>query len=145
MIELKKSENNKGIEEKLVDILEEYDMISTEKDKQPKVFVHSFHEKGLKRVHELNDEIPLLKLVTVDEDETPELSQREIDDLKSYTTAIGVGYKNLDKDFINEMNEQGLIVYAPAVQDEKVARTMEKIGAKGIFTDYPDLMGYESE
>lgn len=145
MIELKESKNNKGIEEKLVDLLVEYDMIPTDKDKQPKVYVHSFHEKGLKRVHELNDEIPLLKLVTFEEDETPELSEEEIDDLKSYTTAIGVGYKNLDKDFINEMNEQGLIVYATAVQDAKVARTMEKIGAKGIFTDYPDLMGYESE
>lgn len=136
MIELKKSKTNRGIEEKLVDLLKEYKIVSTcDKDKKPKVVVHSFYEKMLKQVHELNEDIPLLKLITFENGETAELSEEEIDDLLTYSSAIGVGHKLLDPDFIRKINEKALLVYAADVQDEKDAQDMEEIGAEGIFTD----------
>jgi glycerophosphoryl diester phosphodiesterase len=144
MIELKKSKTNRGIEEKLVDLLKEYEMISTtDQDKKPRVVVHSFYEKMLKQVHELNEDIPLLKLITFEEGETAELSQKEIDELLTYSSAIAIGQKLLNRDFIQEMNDRGFLVYAADVQDADVAQKMKKIGAKGIFTDRPDLL--ESE
>lgn len=144
MIELKKSKTNRGIEEKLVDLLKEYEMISTtDQDKKPRVVVHSFYEKMLKQVHELNEDIPLLKLITFEEGETAELSQKEIDDLLTYSSAIGIGHKLLNQDFIQEMNDRGFLVYAADVQDADVAQKMKKIGAKGIFTDRPDLLENE--
>jgi glycerophosphoryl diester phosphodiesterase len=144
MIELKKSKTNRGIEEKLVDLLKEYEMISTtDQDKKPRVVVHSFYEKMLKQVHELNEDIPLLKLITFEEGETAELSEKEIDDLLTYSSAIAIGHKLLDRDFIQEMNDRGLFVYAADVQDADIAQKMKKIGAKGIFTDRPDLLENE--
>ncbi|WP_172369933.1 glycerophosphodiester phosphodiesterase [Sporosarcina jiandibaonis] len=140
MIELKESKTNHGIEEKLVDLLKEYEMINKDNEKEPKVFVHSFYEKMLKQVHELNKDIPLLKLIPFDEGETAELSKEEIDDLLTYSSAIGVGHKLLNQAFIQEMNHKGLLVYAADVQDEDAARDMKRIGAKGIFTDRPDLL-----
>ena len=142
MIELKKSETNHGVEEKLVNLLREYDMInSAEKDKKPKVIVHSFSEKMLKRVHELNEDIPLVKLITFEKDETAELSKVEIDELVNYSSGIGVGYKYLTPNFIRKMKNENLLVYAANVQEEKAAQNMKKIGANGIFTNRPDLLG----
>ncbi len=144
MIELKESKTNHGIEEKLVDLLREYEMINTtDEDENPKVVVHSFYEKMLKQVHELNKDIPLLKLVTFDEGETTELSKGEIEDLLTYCSAIGVGHKLLNQTFIQEMNNKGLLVYAADVQEEKAAQEMKRIGARGIFTNRPDLLEKE--
>ncbi|WP_210469697.1 glycerophosphodiester phosphodiesterase family protein [Sporosarcina sp. 6E9] len=141
MIELKESKNNRGIEEKLVDLLKEYEIISTaDQDKKPKVVVHSFYEKMLKQVHELNEDILLLKLITFEEGETAELSKKELDNLLTYSSAIGIGHKLLNQDFIQEMNDKGLLVYATDVQDVDVAKKMQKIGAKGIFTNRPDIL-----
>ena len=144
MIELKESKTNHGIEEKLVDLLNEYEMINTtDKDEKPKVVVHSFYEKMLKQLHELNNDIPLLKLVTFDKGETTELSNEEIDELLTYSSAIAVGHKLLNPAFIQEMNNKGLLVYAADVQDEEAAQDMKRIGARGIFTNRPDLLGKE--
>ncbi|MBO1913228.1 hypothetical protein J4G37_51520, partial [Microvirga sp. 3-52] len=109
-------------------------------DKKPKVVVHSFYEKMLKQVHELNEDILLLKLITFEEGETAELSKKELDNLLTYSSAIGIGHKLLNQDFIQEMNDKGLLVYATDVQDVDVAKKMQKIGAKGIFTNRPDIL-----
>ena len=139
MIELKKSKTNHGIEEKLVELLKEYE-ITTDKNKKPKVVVHSFYEKMLKQVHELNEDIPLLKLITFEEGEPAKLSEEEIDNLLTYSSAIGVGHKLLNSTFIQEMNNKGLLVYAADVQEKEAAQDIKRIGASGIFTNRPDLL-----
>ena len=140
MIELKNPKKNKGIEEELAVLLEEYDMIPTEENKESRVYVHSFHKSALKRLYEINPKIPLLQLVTFDKGEKEELAGKELEDVKKYSTAIGVSHEYLDKEFIQDMEENNLIVYATAVDDAKEARKMKKIGARGIFTDKPDLL-----
>lgn len=140
MIELKAPEKNKGIEEKLVALLMEYAFTSSENKDEPQVIVHSFHEKALKRLHTLNQEIPLLQLVTFEEEETPVISDEEVENLRTYSTAIGVSHRYLDEAFIEKMEAANLPVYATAVQEAKVAEEMKEIGARGIFTDKPDLV-----
>ncbi|QUW21628.1 hypothetical protein JSQ81_17830 [Sporosarcina sp. Marseille-Q4063] len=144
MIELKKSKTNRGIEEKLVDLLIEFEMINTaDQDEKPKVVVHSFYEKILKRMDELNKDVLLVKLITFEEDETAELSEEEIAELVNYSSGVGVGYKLLNSNFIQKMHEEGLLVFAADVQEADVAQDMKKIGARGIFTDRPDLLEKE--
>lgn len=145
MIELKNPRKNVGIEERLVVLLEEYDMVPTKDSEAPKVFVHSFHKKALKHLHALNEDIPLLQLVTFDEGEAAVLSGDELEEIKEYSTAIGVGYKYVDKIFMKDMNNSGLLVFATAVQDARDARKMKEIGTQGIFTDKPDLLKKEFE
>ena len=72
-----------------------------------------------------------------------ELSQGEIANLFTYCSAIGVGHKLLNPTFIQEMNNKGLLVYAADVQEEKAAQDMKRIGARGIFTNRPDLLEKE--
>ena len=84
MIELKNPKKNKGIEEELAVLLEEYDMIPTEENKESRVYVHSFHKSALKRLYEINPKIPLLQLVTFDKGEKEELTGKELEDVKKY-------------------------------------------------------------
>lgn len=140
MIELKNPKKNKGIEEILAVLLEDYNMIPTKENGDSQVYVHSFHENALKTLHEINANIPLLQLVTFEKDEKEELSRKELENVKKYSTAIGVSHEYLNKKFIQDMEDNDLIVYATAVDDAKVAREMEKIGARGIFTDKPDIL-----
>ncbi|NYF23892.1 glycerophosphodiester phosphodiesterase family protein [Sporosarcina sp. JAI121] len=141
IIELKDPKDYPGIEEKLVDALKEHDMIGFDENKHPKVAIQSFSEKGLKRVHELNQDIPLLKLISFDEDEVAKLSKKELDDLSTYASGIGVSFEALRVPFIKEMHDKGLAVYAYTIIDAETALKMKAIGANGIHTDRPDILG----
>ena len=77
-------------------------------------------------MHELNKDIPLLKLITFDEGETAELTKEEIDELLTYCWAIGVGHKLLNQTFIQEMNNEGLHVYATDVQEAECCKGYEE-------------------
>jgi glycerophosphoryl diester phosphodiesterase len=142
IVELKDPKDYPGIEEKLVDVLKGYDMIGFDEDRHPKAAIQSFSKKGLKRVHELNQDIPLLKLISFDEDEDEEakLSKKELDELLTYASGIGVSYEALRAPFIKEMHDKGLAVYAYTIIDAETALKMKAIGANGIHTDRPDIL-----
>ena len=139
IIELKDPKKYPGIEEKLVEVLKEYEMIDFDDNGYPRVVIQSFEKKGLQNVHELNPDIPLLKIISFDDGEQAKLSKKEIDELVSYTVGIGVDYEALTPSFISKMNENGLLVYAYTVNDAEAALKMKEMGANGIITDRPDL------
>lgn len=140
IIELKDPKDYPGIEENLVNTLKQHDMIGFDKDGHPKVAIQSFSKKGLKRVHELNQEIPLLKLISFDDDEEANLSTKELDELLTYASGLGISYEALTAPFIKKMNEKGLLVYAYTVIDAETALKLKAIGANGIHTDRPDIL-----
>jgi len=140
IIELKDPKDYPGIEQKLIDVLKEYDMIGFREDGRTKVAIQSFSEKGLKRVYELNQDIPLLQLISFDEDEEAKLSKKELKKLLTYASGIGVTYEALSAPFIKEMHDAGLAVYAYTIIDAETALKMKAIGANGIHTDRPDIL-----
>ncbi|KAA0966819.1 hypothetical protein FQ087_11535 [Sporosarcina sp. ANT_H38] len=140
MIELKNPEDYPGIEENLVNTLKQHDMIGFDKDGHPKVAIQSFSKKSLKRVQELNQEIPLLKIISFDDDEEANLSTKELDELLTYASGLGISYEALTTPFIKEMNEKGLPVYAYTVIDAETALKLKAIGVNGIHTDRPDIL-----
>lgn len=138
-IELKESKKNEGIEEVLVDLLKEYDMIGMAEDGKPKTIVHSFSEKGLKRVRDLNGEIPLVRMVSFKDEKVPELSEHEVDEIAKYGAGIAINHEFLNRTVIERLKERNLHVYATAVQEAEAALQMKEIGANGIYTNRPDL------
>jgi len=140
IVELKEPEDYPGIEEKLVEALKQNDMIGFDKNGHPKVAIQSFSKKGLKRVYELNQDIPLLKLISFDDDEEAKLSKKELDELLTYASGLGVSYEALTVPFIKKMHEEGLSVYAYTIIDAETALKMMAIGANGIHTDRPDIL-----
>ncbi|MEK3935524.1 glycerophosphodiester phosphodiesterase family protein [Sporosarcina sp. FSL W7-1349] len=140
VVELKDPGQYPGIEEKLVALLKQYELIGFDESGHPKAVVHSFSEKGLKRVHELEPAIPLLQLISFDEDEEAKLSDKEVKDLRKYAAGVGISYEALSPSFVNEMHRQDLAVYAYTVNDEEAALKMKSMGVNGIHTDHPDLL-----
>jgi len=140
IVELKDPKDYPGIEEKLVEALKQKDMIGFDKNGHPKVAIQSFSEKGLKRIYELNQDIPLLKLISFDDDEEAKLSKKELDELLTYVSGLGVSYEALTVPFIKKMHEEGLSVYAYTIIDAETALKMMAIGANGIHTDRPDIL-----
>lgn len=140
IIELKVPEDYPGIEEKLIEALQDFKLIGVDKDGNPQAVVQSFDEKGLKRIYEMNPEIPLLQLISFEEDEKAELSTEQVDELRGYAAGIGVSYEAITEDFIKDMQKQGLAVYAYTVNDTETALKMKKIGANGIHTNRPDIL-----
>lgn len=140
IIELKNPEDYPGIEEKLMDLLEAADMIGSDENGHPKAVIQSFNEKGLEKIHALNEEIPLLKLISFEENEESQLTSEEIEKLQTYAAGIGVSYEALTESFISYMQQQGLVVYAYTVNDKETALKMKNHGANGIHTDRPDIL-----
>ncbi|BAQ10137.1 glycerophosphoryl diester phosphodiesterase [Bacillus sp. OxB-1] len=140
VVELKDPGQYPGIEEKLVALLKQYELIGFDESGRPKAVVHSFSEKGLKRVHELEPAIPLLQLISFDEDEEAKLSDKKVKDLRKYAAGVGISYEALTPPFVNEMHRQDLVVYAYTVNDAEAALKMKSMGVNGIHTDHPDLL-----
>ncbi|QTD41145.1 glycerophosphodiester phosphodiesterase family protein [Sporosarcina sp. Te-1] len=143
VVELKNPSRYPNIEKKLVQQLEENDLIQKDKKGRPRAVIHSFSEKALQRVHKINPDIPLLQLISFDEGEEAELSKKKITKLLSYADGIGVSYEALTPPFVNYMHEKGLAVFAYTVNDPEVALRLQAMGLNGIHTDKPDLVERE--
>lgn len=140
VIELKDPARYIGIEQMLVDLLAEYELIGWDEDHFAHAVIHSFDEPALKKVHEINAEIPLLQLISFDKDEDAKLSKKEIEELKTYATGVGVAYESITPEFLKKMHDNDLIVHVYTVNEAKIAKEMKKLGVNGIHTDKPDVM-----
>lgn len=154
-IETKSPQLNPGLEEALVETLEEYDMVES-----GRVLVQSFEQDSLLKVQQLNDDIPLIQLVWYspsEEDEsrlvewtgvTPdptEISDEDFQAVAEYATGIGTnfiyeGEEVIDADFIRQANENGLPVHVYTINDSDEMKRLMEMGANGLFTNYPDRL-----
>lgn len=140
VIELKDPARYIGIEQMLVDLMAEYELIGWDENHYAHTVIHSFNEPALKKVHEINAEIPLLQLLSFDEDEEAKLTEKEIEELKTYATGVGVSYESITPAFIKKMQDNDLIVHVYTVNEAKIAKEMKALGVNGIHTDKPDVM-----
>lgn len=141
VIELKDADQYPGIEEKLVKLMEEQEMIGADGKGYPKAVIHSFDKKALKQVHKIEPAIPLMQLISFDEGEEAEVTEKELKDLLAYASGIDVSYEALTPAFVNTMHDEGLAVYAYTVNDPEAALKLKAMGVNGIHTDEPDILG----
>jgi glycerophosphoryl diester phosphodiesterase len=140
VIELKDTEQYPGIEEELVGLMKECGLTGVDDKGYPKAVIHSFDEKALKHVHKIDSTIPLLQLISFDEGEEAQLSEKELKDILTYASGISVSYEALTPPFVNTMHGEGLAVYAYTVNDPEAALKLQAMGVNGIHTDEPDLL-----
>lgn len=145
VVELKDTEQYPDIERKVVDLMKSYDLIGTDQNGFPKAVIHSFDKEALKKVHKLEEKIPLLQLLSFDEGEEAELSRKELKEVLQYASGVGVSYKAVTPVFVNTMHDKGLAVYAYTVNDAEDALKMKSMGVNGIHTNEPDILGNEKE
>lgn len=141
VIEMKDTDQYPGIEEKLVALMRERGLVRKDANGIPKAVIHSFDKKALKQVHTIEQAIPLLQLISFDEGEEAELTEKELKDILTYASAVDVSYEALTPPFVNKMHGEGLAVYAYTVNDPEAALRLKAMGVNGIHTDEPDLLG----
>ncbi|WP_249975830.1 glycerophosphodiester phosphodiesterase [Vreelandella olivaria] len=154
-IETKSPQLNPGLEEALVEALEAHDMIDT-----GRVLVQSFEQDSLLKVHELNENIPLIQLVWYHPDEedntqlkewtdvTPAPDDITDEDFKAIAEyAVGIGTNHMyeqqvviDEAFIRQAQENGLPVHIYTVNEPEEMERLMDWGVNGLFTDYPDRL-----
>lgn len=141
VIELKDTEQYPGVEEELVRLMKEYGLTGEDDKGYPNAIIHSFDKKALKQVHKVDSTIPLIQLISFDEGEEAELTEKELKDVLTYASGINVSYEALTPPFVNTMHDEDLAVYAYTVNDPEAALRLKAMGVNGIHTDEPDLLG----
>ncbi|MCA1773362.1 MAG: glycerophosphodiester phosphodiesterase [Halomonas sp.] len=154
-IETKSPQLNPGLEEALVETLEEYDMIES-----GRVLVQSFEQDSLLKVQELNDDVPLIQLVWYypsEEDDsklvewtdvTPgpaEMTDEDFQEVADYAVGIGTnfiydGEEIIDADFVKQAQENDLPVHVYTVNETEEMERLMGWGVNGLFTNYPDRL-----
>ncbi|MFB9869520.1 glycerophosphodiester phosphodiesterase [Vreelandella sulfidaeris] len=154
-IETKSPHLNPGLEEALVAILEEHDMIDS-----GHVLVQSFEQESLQKMHQLNENVPLIQLVWYypsEEDDsrlvewtgvTPgpaDIADEDFQAVAEYAVGIGSnfiyeGQEVIDADFIRQANENDLQVHVYTINETDEMKRLMDMGVNGLFTNYPDRL-----
>jgi glycerophosphoryl diester phosphodiesterase len=131
-IETKKGDLEFAMEQKLVALLEENGLLDKS---QPigKVVIQSFDEESLKFIHDLNSEIPLIKLLY--DEEVAETSSTRLEDICEYAIGIGASYTQIDKEYIKNASKKGLLIHLFTVDNTQGISKIKSAGATGIFTN----------
>lgn len=134
-IETKSPQRYPGVEQKLIDVLNDHNMlVNEERYTHGKVILQSFDEDSLKRLYNLNANIPLIKL-----GETT-LDDERIEELKEYADGVGPNHKNIDEDFVQKARENDLSVHPYTVNTREDMEKLIDWGVTGMFTDKPDVL-----
>ncbi|MGE6617695.1 glycerophosphodiester phosphodiesterase [Bacillus mycoides] len=130
-IETKSPDEYPGMEEKLLEIINHYQI-------NDKVIIQSFSEESLRKIHSLNDNIPLVQLLSFKK--TVQLTDSEIEKYKTYCIGLGMNYKYIDAAYVKKIKNYGLEVHPFTVNNEKDMKKLLSWGIDGMFTNYPDRL-----
>ncbi|ABY43680.1 glycerophosphodiester phosphodiesterase [Bacillus mycoides] len=130
-IETKSPDEYPGMEEKLLEIINHYQI-------NDKVIIQSFSEESLRKIHSLNDNMPLVQLLSYKK--AVQLTDSEIEKYKTYCIGLGMNYKYIDAAYVKKIKNYGLEVHPFTVNNEKDMKKLLSWGIDGMFTNYPDRL-----
>ncbi|WP_316569590.1 glycerophosphodiester phosphodiesterase [Neobacillus sp. YIM B06451] len=136
-IETKSPEVYPGMEEKLVEILNEY-KLTGKNVPSSKVIIQSFSADSLKMVHEIDPSIPLVQLLWYDQPAT--LTDEELVEYKSYSIGLGMNYAAIDKAYVQKVRDSGLLIHPYTVNETADMEKLLDWGVTGMFTNFPDRL-----
>lgn len=128
-------EDNNGnlvMEQELVDILNKYNLIA-----KHKVILQSFSEKSLKKLHSINKDIPLVRLIG--DEEVKSLTRDTLKDIKKYAYAVGPNAKLVDESVVKRAHDANLKIHVffDAENERKLTKKMLGLKVDGLFTNDP--------
>ncbi|MEH7885317.1 glycerophosphodiester phosphodiesterase [Bacillus sp. JJ1609] len=136
-IETKSPEFYPGMEEKLLDILYEYNLVG---EKQPvgKIIIQSFSAESLKKIHQMDESIPLIQLLSY---YAPAIiANEEVAKIKAYAVGIGMHYTAISPGYVKKVRDSGLLIYPYTVNEKEDMEMLLDWGVTGMFTNYPDRL-----
>lgn len=134
-IETKSPEVYPGMEEKLLEVLQKHKLIGKDM-KSSKVVVQSFSPESLKKISELNENVPLVQLLWYEE--PAKITNKELEEYKAYSVGIGMNFDCIDEAYVQKVREHGLEIHPYTVNEKKDMEMLLGWGVTGMFTNYPD-------
>ena len=126
LIELKNPSFNIGIEEKVVELLEQYADLQS-------IVVQSFDVNSMKRIHELNSDVQIAVLMKTS---ILPISSKYLDELTSFATFINFNIATVNKRVVEQIHQRGGKVLVWSKKDQRLIQKAIRYGVDGIITDF---------
>lgn len=121
---------NPDMDKELMRVLLKHNLIGMG-SKKKQVIIQSFSEESLINIRSHYSDVMLVRLKS-----KPSIS--ELKDFKEYAQVVSPRHDNINKEFVDEAHDLGLLVHPYTVNDfEDMLDVLEK-GVDGFFTNYPD-------
>ncbi|MDQ3608896.1 MAG: glycerophosphodiester phosphodiesterase [Actinomycetota bacterium] len=133
-IETKNPDNADRMEERLVALLDEYNLLRPAADRW-QVLVQSFSPESLLRLRALEPELPLIQLFSGSE--TSATIQARLDAVAQYAVGIGPSKNDVDAALVEAAHERCLDIHPYTVNDSEEMRDLIDVGVDGMFTNFP--------
>ncbi len=131
-IETKSPEVYPGMEQKLVDVVNEYGI------NKDKLLVQSFSSESLLKMNEIDHSVKLVQLL--DYTSPAELTDKEVQSIKQYAMGIGPNSDMIDQEYVQKAVQNGLEIHPYTVNEKEEMQKLIDWGVTGIFTNFPDLL-----
>jgi glycerophosphoryl diester phosphodiesterase len=136
-IETKSPEVYPGMEEKLINILNEYNLTDAHHT-IGNVVVQSFSVESLRKVHQIDESIPLVQLLSY---YAPAIiTDSEVNKIKEYAVGVGLHYTAVSPGYIQKVTASGLMIFPYTVNEKDNMNMLLDWGVTGMFTNYPDRL-----
>jgi glycerophosphoryl diester phosphodiesterase len=136
-IETKSPEVYPGMEEKLIEILNEYNLTGAHQT-FGKVVVQSFSADSLRKLHQMNESIPLVQLLSYYAPAV--ITDSEVSKIKEYAVGVGLHYTAISPGYIQKITKSGLMIFPYTVNEKEDMKMLLDWGVTGMFTNYPDRL-----
>jgi glycerophosphoryl diester phosphodiesterase len=136
-IETKNPDTAPGMEEALLSLLDRFELREPAIERQ-QVLIQSFSEESLRKLHGLDNRLPLIQLVRSREPRRRTVAR--LDAIAGYAVGVGPARGNVDATLMAEARARGLYVHVYTVNDVREMERMRRLGVDGIFTDFPDRL-----
>lgn len=134
-IETKSPDVYPGMEEKLLELLEKY-KLTGENGRSSQVLIQSFSPESLKKIHEMDPDLPLVQLKSY---KTPaSITDEELESIKEYAIGVGPNFTQIDETYVQNVREHNLLIHPYTVNEKDDMRKLLEWGVTGVFTNYPD-------
>jgi glycerophosphoryl diester phosphodiesterase len=144
-IETKNPESAPGMEERLLELIGRYGLRAGAVERRA-VLIQSFSEASLKKIHALDPELPLIRLLegpsSAPEPGTDLSAELRplLEDIATYAVGIGASRFTVDHALVRDAHALDLQVHPYTVNLRLEMERLWNIGVDGLFTDFPDRL-----
>jgi glycerophosphoryl diester phosphodiesterase len=136
-IETKNPEDAPGMEEKLLELIDEFGLRETAVTKR-QVLIQSFSRESLLKIRDFDARLPLIQLIEKDHDS--QAIRDMLPEIAEYAVGIGPSRLSVDHELVDAVHAHRLVIHPYTVNDPADIRAMTELGVDGVFTDFPDRL-----
>lgn len=139
-IETKTPEDAPGMEERLLDLMNRYNLTKPAEDRF-QVLIQSFSPASLQAIHALNERLPLIQLYGGGN--SSEFIRSTLGAVSEYAVGIGPSFRGIEAALVEEAHARCLDLHPYTVNDAADMRALIELGVDGMFTNFPDRLDAE--